>query len=116
MHVDVVTIFPELFGEFVRTSLLGRAIESGRLTVAVHDLRDATEDRHRVVDDEPYGGGGGMVMKAEPWIAAVRRLAGASTEPPPWRILLSPQGERLGEAKVRELAARQRLVLLCAVN
>jgi tRNA (guanine37-N1)-methyltransferase len=122
MHVDVVSIFPELFGRFAGTSLLGRAIEAGRLTLAIHDLRDFTEDRHRVVDDEPYGGGGGMVMKAEPWIAAVRRLgeprsaspSGASRGAEPWRVLLSPQGETLNEAKVRELARRERLLLLCA--
>ena len=74
MHVDVVTIFPELFEPFARTSLMGRAVEQGLLTLSVHDLRDHTRDRHRVVDDEPYGGGGGMVMKAAPWLAAVRAL------------------------------------------
>ena len=111
MHVDVVTIFPELFERFVSTSLIGRAIGEGLLSVEVHDLRDFTTDRHRVVDDEPYGGGGGMVMKAEPWMAAVRSL---SERTPSWRVLMSPQGARLDETRVRELGGRDRLLLLCA--
>jgi tRNA (guanine37-N1)-methyltransferase len=119
MRVQVLTIFPELFGPFLATSLVGRAIEKGILDVRVHDLRAYTEDRHRSVDDEPYGGGGGMVMTAPPWIRAVRALSGADggegEERPwrPWRILLSPQGARLDDAKVRELAARGDLLLLC---
>jgi len=107
MRIRVLTIFPELFGPFLATSLVGRAIEKGLLDVEVHDLRGFTEDRHRSVDDEPYGGGGGMVMTAPPWIRAVRAVAGE------WRILLSPQGKRLDEAKVRELAGRGDLLLLC---
>ncbi len=114
MRVQVLTIFPELFEPFLSTSLVGRAIEKGLLEVRVHDLRDFTEDRHRSVDDEPYGGGGGMVMTAPPWIRAVRAVSSAGDQPgSPWRILLSPQGARLDEAKVRELAARGDLVLLC---
>ena len=107
MRIRVLTIFPELFGPFLATSLVGRAIEKGLLEVEVHDLRGFTEDRHRSVDDEPYGGGGGMVMTAGPWIRAVRAVAGE------WRILLSPQGKRLDDAKVRELAARGDLLLMC---
>jgi tRNA (guanine37-N1)-methyltransferase len=109
MRVQVLTIFPELFAPFLATSLVGKAIEKGLLEVRVHDLREFTEDRHRSVDDEPYGGGGGMVMTAPPWIRAVRAVAG----PGSWRVLLSPQGRRLDDAKVRELAAREDLVLLC---
>ena len=110
MRVQVLTIFPELFEPFLSTSLVGRAIEKGLLEVRVHDLRSFTEDRHRSVDDEPYGGGGGMVMTAPPWIRAVRAVSGEGES---WRVLLSPQGARLDEAKVRELAARSDLVLLC---
>ncbi len=110
MRVRVVTIFPELFTPFLATSLVGRAIESGRLAVSVHDLRDFTSDRHRVVDDEPYGGGGGMVMTAPPWIRAVRELGAGGN---PRRVLLSPQGTRLNDAKVEELARRGDLLLLC---
>ncbi len=110
MRIQVLTIFPELFAPFLATSLVGRAREKGLLEVAVHDLRQWTEDRHKSVDDEPYGGGGGMVMTALPWIRAVRAL---SAERSPRRVLLSPQGRRLDEAVVRELAARDDLLLLC---
>ena len=109
MRVSVLTIFPELFSPFLSTSLVGRAMEKGLLEVRVHDLREFTEDRHRSVDDEPYGGGGGMVMTAPPWIRAVRAVSGPSA----WRVLLSPQGRRLDDAKVRELAGRGDLVLMC---
>jgi tRNA (guanine37-N1)-methyltransferase len=110
VRVQVLTIFPELFEPFLATSLVGRAIESGKLEVAVRDLREFTTDRHRSVDDLPYGGGGGMVMVAPVWLRAVRALG---EESKPWRILLSPQGHRLDDAKVRELAGRPELLLLC---
>jgi tRNA (guanine37-N1)-methyltransferase len=118
MRVQVLTIFPELFEPFLRTSLIGRAIEKGVLEVRISDLRGWSEDRHRSVDDEPYGGGGGMVMTAPPWLRAVRGLAGedsgdASGERRPWRVLMSPQAARLDDAKVRELADRGDLLLMC---
>ena len=113
MRVQVLTIFPELFEPFLSTSLIGKAREKELLEVGVHDLRGFTEDRHRSVDDEPYGGGG-MVMTAPPWIRAVRALSETGFS---WRVLLSPQGARLDDAKVRELAARgargEELILLC---
>ena len=110
MRVQVLTIFPELFEPFLSTSLIGKAREKGLLEVRVHDLREFTEDRHRSVDDEPYGGGGGMVMTAPPWIRAVRAVSEGRQ---PWRVFLSPQGARLDDAKVRELAGQEDLVLLC---
>ncbi|HYH44432.1 MAG TPA: tRNA (guanosine(37)-N1)-methyltransferase TrmD [Thermoanaerobaculia bacterium] len=110
MRVDVLTIFPELFGPFLATSLVGRAVARGLLEVRLHDLREFTLDRHRSVDDEPYGGGGGMVMTAPPWIQAVRNVVDGRA---PWRVLLSPQGRRLDEPAVRQLAGRGDLLLLC---
>ncbi len=119
MRIQILTIFPELFAPFAEASLIGRARERGLLDLGIHDLRDFTTDRHRSVDDEPYGGGGGMVMTAEPWFRADRELAEPSTDASnadgsrPWRLLLSPQGTPLCESKVRELAARKDLLLLC---
>jgi len=110
VRFDAITIFPELFENFLATSLVGRARSEGILRVDVHDLREFALDRHRTVDDEPYGGGGGMVMKAEPWLRAVREVVG---EREPWRILLSPQGRSLDDAKVRELHERREIVLMC---
>ncbi|MFQ5528445.1 MAG: tRNA (guanosine(37)-N1)-methyltransferase TrmD [Thermoanaerobaculia bacterium] len=110
MRVSVITIFPELFSSFVKTSLVGRAVAAGELDIEVVDLRDYTTDAHRVVDDEPYGGGAGMVMKAEPWIRAVRAVTG---ERDCHRVLLSPRGRPLNDARVRRLARQPELVLLC---
>lgn len=110
MRIDVLTIFPEMFPGFLGASLIGKAREAGLLEVEVHDLRDYTEDRHRTVDDEPYGGGGGMVMTAPPWLRAVRSLSGGVA---PRRVLLTPQGAPLDESGVRRLAECPRLLLLC---
>ena len=108
MRIDIITIFPELFEAFGRTSLIGRATQDGLLRLNVHDLREFSDDPHRSVDDEPYGGGAGMVMAAPPWLRAVEAVAEDG-----WRILLSPRGRRLNDAKVQELTSRRHLVLLC---
>ena len=110
MRIQVVTIFPRIFDGFLASSLVAKAIEDQILEIEIHDLRAFTCDRHQTVDDEPYGGGGGMVMKAGPWIRAVRHLGADS---PAHRVLLSPQGSRLDDAKVRSLATRAHLILLC---
>jgi tRNA (guanine37-N1)-methyltransferase len=110
MRIDVITIFPEFFAGPLSVSLLGKAIERGLVEVRVHDLRAHATDPHRTVDDEPYGGGVGMVMKPEPWFAAVESLEGWQAAR---RILLSPAGRRLDQDLVRELAAEHHLVLMC---
>jgi len=109
VRIDVVTIFPGIFESPLRESLLGRAIEAGLVDVRVHDLRDATTDKHRQVDDESYGGGPGMVMKPEPVFAALEALGPGERR----TLLLSPAGRRLDQALVRELAAEPWLVLIC---
>lgn len=109
MRVTVITIFPELFSDFVRTSLVGRAVAAGDLRIEVANLREFADGPHRVVDDASYGGGG-MVMMAEPWIRAVRTL---TAERQCHRVLLSPRGHPLTDARVRALADRPELVLLC---
>ena len=103
------TIFPGIFEAPLRESLLGRAIGEGLLDIRVHDLREWSEDSHRMVDDTAYGGGPGMVMKPEPFFAAVESL-----DPDRGRVLLlSPAGRRLDQAFVRELAEEEHLALLC---
>ncbi len=112
MRIDILTLFPEIFEGALRTSLLGKAIERGAFEVALTDIRDFTEDRHRTVDDDPYGGGAGMVMKCEPLFAAVESLRERNSLERV--ILLSPRGRRLDQDVVRELAATEDLVLICA--
>ena len=111
MRVDVVTLFPEMVETLLRFGVTGRAVERGLLTVATWDPRDATHDRHRTVDDRPYGGGPGMVMKVQPLRDTLRR-ARAAAEQPGKTIYLSPQGRPLTQDGVRELAAEPRLILL----
>ncbi len=109
MRIDVITIFPELVRAPLGQSLLGKAIEAGVLDVRVHDLRDWTDDPHRTVDDAPFGGGPGMVMRPDVWFRAVESL-----DPERGRVvLLSPAGRRLDQELVRELAAENHLTLLC---
>jgi tRNA (guanine37-N1)-methyltransferase len=109
MRIDVVTIFPELIEGPLATSLLGRAITKGTIDIHVHDLRRWAGDPHRSVDDEPFGGGPGMVLKPEPVFAAVESL-----DPQRGRVIvLSPAGRRLDQALVRELAGEPHLTLLC---
>jgi tRNA (guanine37-N1)-methyltransferase len=108
MRIDVFTIFPAIVEAPLGQSLLGRAIEAGLLEVRVHDLRGWSTDRHRSVDDEAYGGGPGMVMKPEPFFAAVESL-----DPDRGRVLLlAPAGRRLDQAFVRDLAGEDHLTLL----
>jgi len=122
MRIDVVTIFPEYF-DALDISLLGKARRSGVIDLTVHDLRDSTHDRHRTVDDTPYGGGAGMVMKPQPWGEALDGILSSAPEPdaaqpatesdPPVVIFPSPAGERFTQAMARDLATRRHLVFGC---
>src|SRR5215471_16920963 len=98
MRFDVVTIFPAMIEQALAAGIVGRAIDRGTLSVKVHDLRDFTTDRHRVVDDVPYGGGPGMVLKPEPLLRAL-----ATIETDPFVVLTSPQGTTLSQDVAREL-------------
>ena len=120
MNIDIVTIFPEMFPPALGASILKRAQESGRIAIAVHNLRDYTHDKRRTVDDRPYGGGPGMVMKPEPLfeaVEAIRSQRGCEAHRRRPRacetMLLSPRGEKLSAALAQELASREHLLLLC---
>jgi len=113
MRVDVVTIFPDVFPGPLSVGVMGRARDRGLLDLVVWDLRDFTEDRHRSVDDLPYGGGVGMVMKPEPFGRALDAIRAARPETAPRVLLTSPQGERLTQARARALAELPHLVVLC---
>ncbi|MBN2147960.1 MAG: tRNA (guanosine(37)-N1)-methyltransferase TrmD [Anaerolineales bacterium] len=108
---DVFTLFPEVFSPYLESSILQRAQERGLVQVELHNIRDATTDRHHVCDDMPYGGGGGMVMKPEPIFAAVEGVLGAPPVCPV--ILLDPQGRVFTQAVAEELAQQAHLALLC---
>lgn len=111
MRIDVVSIFPSFF-DVLDVSLLGKARAAGIIDVRVHDLRDWTYDRHRTVDDTPYGGGAGMVMKPEPWGEALDAIV-ADSQVRPTFIFPSPAGEVFTQAKARELATDEHLVFGC---
>lgn len=108
MRFDIFTLLPEMFAGPLNESILGRAQAQGLLEIALHNPRDWTTDRHHIVDDYPYGGGAGMVMKPEPIFAAVEAVHRGGPI-----ILLSPQGRRFDQATARALAAAPRLTLLC---
>jgi tRNA (guanine37-N1)-methyltransferase len=112
MRIDVLTLFPQVFDGFLRNSIVGRAVESGLLTVECHDFREHAKDKHRSVDDRPFGGGPGMVLMCQPVLDALESLEGGRAERP-LRVLLTPQGERLNQRIVAELATAPGLVLIC---
>ena len=109
MKVDVLTLFPGMFAGVMDESILRRAQEKRRLELTIRNLRDWTHDRHRTVDDEPYGGGPGMVLKPEPIFEAIEELAGETTQV----VMLSPQGQPFRQSKARELAGHEHLLMLC---
>jgi tRNA (guanine37-N1)-methyltransferase len=111
MKFDVLTIFPQLFEPFCATGVLGKAVERGVVGIDVHDLRDWADNKWRQIDDEPYGGGAGMVLQAPPVLAAIRELGerqGSSRS-----IILGPRGRLLDQQMAEELAQEARLLLVC---
>jgi len=116
VRFDIFTLFPEMFTSPFDASIIWRAREAGQVTIALHNIRDYATDRHRITDDTPYGGGGGMVMKPEPIWNAVESILGfdptGRSDVPPI-ILLTPQGRLFTQAVARELATYERLLLMC---
>ena len=116
MRIDVITTFPEYLGP-LKLSLIGRAIDDGLLSVNVTDLRDFTDDRHRTVDDTPYGGGPGMVMLAEPWGQALTQVLievpGQVSVSRPLLVVPTPAGRPMTQSLAREWATRDHLVIAC---
>ena len=108
MRIDLVSLFPDFFASPLRTGLIGKAVESGLVEVGFLDPRSYTHDRHRTVDDTPYGGGAGMVLKPEPIFTTVE-----SVQPPRPLFLLGPRGKRFDQQTARELAAMDGFSLLC---
>lgn len=112
MRFDVLTLFPEIFQGYLGQSLLNRAIQGHLVDVRLHDIRDWARDKHHTIDDRPFGGGPGMVMKVEPIVECVEAIRGQ--EPDPGHlVMLTPQGRRLDQPAVERLAQHQRLLLLC---
>ncbi len=112
VRIHIVTIFPEIF-DALHASLIGRANTEGILEISVHDLRDWTEDRHRTVDDTPYGGGPGMVMKPEPWGRALDTLLEGAGVPDPLVIFTTPAGEVFRQRTAHALAHEAEIIICC---
>lgn len=112
LQFHIITLFPEMIAEFATASLIGKAVESGRISVSCVDPRSFSSDKHRTVDDSPYGGGAGMVLKVQPIADALDSISGGP-EGRPHRILLSPQGARLTQGRLQELARLPRIALIC---
>ena len=112
MRFDVLTLFPEMFHGYLGSSVLKLAIERGLVEVRLHDIRDWADDKHNTVDDRPFGGGPGMVLKVDRVVPCVEAVRGK--EPDPGHlVMLTPQGRRLDQAYVEQLSAHGRIVLLC---
>lgn len=112
MRIDVITLFPEILRGPLDASILGRAQRGGQAEIALHQLRDYAADKHHTVDDKPYGGGPGMLLKCESIFAAVQDVQSKAANPGRV-ILLTPGGKKFDQAKARELAGLDRIVLIC---
>jgi len=109
MKIDILTLFPKMFDYVLSESIIKRARESGHVKIDVHNLRDWTHDKHRTVDDKPFGGGAGMVMKPEPLFEAVGDLKKRGTRV----VLLTPQGKKLDQKKAKRFSKYKHLILIC---
>ena len=117
LRFDIITIFPEFFHDVIDYGIVRRARGAGLVEITSHDLRQWTTDKHRIVDDRPFGGGDGMVLKPEPLFAAVEALTGSSSRDSfaagPRVVLLSPQGQVFSQSIAKELSQAEQIVLLC---
>ena len=113
MRIEILTLFPGYFASPLRESLLGKAIAAGLVDVTVTDLRDFATDRHRKADDEPYGGGAGMVLMAPVVVSAIEARRDAGGDARAWTVLMTPEGAPLNQQRAAELAGRARLLLVC---
>jgi len=111
MRIDVITIFPEIFKGFINTSIIGKAQKKGYINIKIHNLRDYTTDKHKTVDDKPFGGGPGMVLKPEPIYNAIKRFLKEKSEKE--IIFLSPQGELFTQEMAKRLSLKKHLIFLC---
>ncbi len=112
MRIDIITIFPKMFEAVFNASIMRRAQDKGKVKIFLHDLRDYTTDKHRKVDDRPFGGGSGMVMQPEPIFNAVKKIR-LKIKSKSQVILLSPQGKKLNQALAKALAKEKQLILIC---
>jgi len=113
MRLDIITIFPKMFAPVLGESIIKRAQKKGKVRIFVHDLRDYSKDKHRKVDDRPFGGGSGMVMNPEPIFTAVEAIKKKEKSKKVKVILLCPQGEKLNQKMARDLARYRHLILIC---
>ena len=112
MRFDILTLFPEMFSGYLSQSLLNRAIQSGLIEVQLHNIREWSNEKHKSVDDRPYGGGPGMVLRPEPVVESVEAVQ-SSDSPPGRLILLTPSGKKLTQSLAEEFAADDRLTMVC---
>jgi len=113
VHFDILTLFPDMFDGPFQESIIRRALEQGLVSIAVHNIRDYAPGKHRVTDDTPYGGGGGMVMKPEPIFQAVEEILGGERPERVSIVLLSPQGRLFTHRAASEMSGHSRVVLIC---
>ncbi len=113
MRIDIISGFPAMVEEPLKQSIIRQGRQKGLVDIYVHDLRDFTQDKHRTIDDYPYGGGPGMVLKLEPIVGALRRIFGEMPEEKARILLTSPRGRTLDQAEVTRLSLQDHLILIC---